>query len=559
MFYRPSTSNETALNDILKRFIAKDPAIWSDSPEIQDKIKLRLGWLDVLPLMEKHKDELKMLANEIKARKIQQVILLGMGGSSLCAHVLAQVFGPGQGSPALIALDTTDPDEIEKIIESGIDDTLFILASKSGSTLEPNAQFAYFWSKIAARTDKPGEFFIAITDPGTSLEKTAREKGFWKVFLNPADIGGRNSALSFFGLVPAAILGLDIDLIVASAKKTITACLADSNWLSNPGARLTNFLAEYTVQNRDKLTIMADDKIKPFGLWLEQLIAESTGKETRGIVPIIGESTGIPGFYGAERIFVYLRLKDTEEAQSFDAFFRELRDADFPCYEIVLDDIYDLWGQFFLWEMATALSSHFLAVNPFDEPDVALAKQKTALAMETFKAQGGFQIEFIVDQTSQFQFRSSEIASARMKGLSRSIRDMLQIVPTWGFVGFLPYLPYDPEVDEIISEMRHLTRQERGCATTIGYGPRYLHSTGQLHKGGPMNSAFFIFTRKKAKEYEEIPGIGCSFWHLQFAQACGDFDALSELHRRVIHLHLASDYKTALRGFSKLFIRAIKL
>lgn len=558
MFYRPSTSSETALNDLLRRFLDKDPTIWSDSAEIQNKIKNRLGWLDILTFMEKHKEELKKLSDEVKERNIKKVVLLGMGGSSLCAHTLDQVFGAAQGCPSLIALDTTDPDEIEKVCESGIEDTLFIMASKSGGTLEPNAQFAYFWAKMQAKTAKPGDFFVAITDPDTSLEKMAKENGFWKIFLNSADIGGRYSALSFFGLVPAAMLGLNMDKIVESAKKTITACLTDQNWHTNPGARLTDFLAENTVQSRDKLTIMSDDPIKPFGLWLEQLIAESTGKETRGMVPIIGETTGIPGFYGAERIFVYLRLKETEEAQSFDAFFKELRDADFPCYQITLDDIYDLWGQFFLWEMATAFSSHFLAVNPFDEPDVTLAKQKTAAVMETFKAQGGFNIEFIVDQTSQYQFRSSEIASAKMKGLSRSIRDMLYVVPTWGFVGFLPYLPYDPEVEEILGEMRHLTRQERGCATTLGFGPRYLHSTGQLHKGGPMNSAFFIFTRKKAKEYEEIPGVGCSFWHLQFAQACGDFDALSEVNRRVIHVHLASDYKTALRGFSKLFTRAIR-
>lgn len=561
MFYRPSYTTAEDKEAILKRFWDKDPSLWTTDRDAQQHVRNRLGWLDVLPRMKEARTNLVDFAGEVKNRGITSVVVLGMGGSSLASIVLSKVFGPEKGRPGLKVLDTTDPDEIERLVhEAGWDRTLFLVASKSGTTIEPNAQFNYFWSILEeADIPSPGSHFVAITDPGTSLEKLAAEKGFFKVFLNPPDIGGRYSALSYFGLVPAAILGLDLDLIFTRAEDMIIRCGPSVPWDQNPACRLGEFLAEYSLQNKDKLTVFTDPEIRPFGLWLEQLIAESTGKETRGIVPIVGETTGIPGFYGGERAFVYLRLKETRQEESLDGFLEELKKAQFPVYELFLVDIYDIWGQFFLWEMATAIASHFLDVNAFNEPDVRFSKEKTKAVLDFYKTQGKMPMTFWVDPQSQFQFRPSAMLADSMKGLARAIRDIFQVLPSWGYLAFLPYLPYDSEVEEVIGEMRHLARQERSCATTMGFGPRYLHSTGQIHKGGPMSAAFLIFTRKKAKDYPKIPGLDVSFWHLQFAQALGDFEALSEAKRRVIHVHLPSDYILGLRSFSKLFSRAVRL
>ncbi|MDA8162499.1 MAG: hypothetical protein M0022_06295 [Desulfobacteraceae bacterium] len=560
MFYRPSYITTAEKNAILKRFWDKDPSLWSIDQEMQQPIKNRLGWLDVLPKMMEAKAHLTGFAEEIKEMGITKVVVLGMGGSSLTSIVLKEVFGPEKGYPDLKILDTTDPDEVERLaLENAWDRTLFLVASKSGTTIEPNAQLNYLWSLLESSIPDPGSHFAAITDPGTPLEHLATKKNFLKVFLNPPDVGGRYAALSYFGLVPAAILGLDLDLIFSKAWDMINKCGPSIPWGQNPACRLSEFLADYSLQNKDKLTVLADQKIKPFGLWLEQLIAESTGKETRGIVPIVGETTGIPGFYGGERAFAYLKLKETPQEESFDGFLDELKKAQFPVYELSLADIYDIWGQFFLWEMAVAIASHFLDVNAFNEPDVRSSKEKTKKVLDTYKAQGKMPITFWIDPQSQFQFRPSGMLADSMKGLVRAIRDIFQVLPSWGYLAFLPFLPYDKEVDEIIGEMRHLARQEHGCATTLGFGPRYLHSTGQIHKGGPMSAAFLIFTRKRMKDYPDIPDLGVSFWHLQFAQALGDFEALSEANRRVIHVHLPGDYILGLRSFSKLFSRAVRL
>jgi len=560
VFFRPSQISPVDKNEILARLWVKDASLWADAPDQQDHVRRRLGWLDILPLMRPALDEILGFAREVKARGMERVVILGMGGSSLCSLVLSQVFPPREGCPRLVVLDTTDPDEVERVAEEGQwATTLFVVASKSGTTMEPDAQFRYFWPLVSAAVADPGVHFCAITDPETSLERLARDRGFCKVFLNPSDVGGRYSALSYFGLVPAALLGLDLERILTSAEKMAARCGPDVPWDENPGCLLGTFLGEFSLQNRDKFTLLADPPMRPFGLWLEQLLAESTGKDTRGIVPIFGETTGIPGFYGGERIFAYLRVKGTAWEDSFDQFVSELRQADFPVYELWVDDPYDLGGQFFLWEFATALASHFLAVNPFDEPDVEAAKARTRAVIETYRAEGQMPAKFWVDPQSQIHFRPSEMLASSLKGLSRAIRDIFQVLPTWGYFAFLPYLPYVPEVEEILAEMRHLARQEKGCATTLGYGPRYLHSTGQLHKGGPLSAAFLLFTRRRARQYPSIDGLDLTFWDIQFAQALGDFQALSEGRKRVIHVHLPEDYLLGLRSFSKVFSRAVRI
>ena len=560
MFVRPAYISLEEKNEILRRFLAKDPGLWSDDDGAREHIAQRLGWMDAPFKMEPHLEEIKAFSEEVRGRGIEQVVLLGMGGSSLAPLVLSRIFGSREGYPGLKVLDTTDPDEIENT-SSRLDPvkTLFLVASKSGTTLEPNALFAFFWEWMKARVDEPEEHFVAITDPGSPLEGLAKERGFLRTFLNQPDIGGRYSALTHFGLVPAALMGIDIERLLEEGQKMASKCLSTNDWEDNPGCGLGEFLGEYGVQSRDKLTLLFDEAIRPFGLWLDQLVAESTGKETRGLVPIIGETTGIPGFYGGERIFVYTRLKGTDPEKGLDGFVRELREAEFPVYEIEIENEYGLGGQFFLWEMAVALASHFFAVNPFDEPDVVAAKERTKEFVESYRQEGKFPVKFWVDPKSNINFRASKMLAPTMKGISRAIIDLFQVLPTWGYVAFLPYLPYDERLDELFQDMRHLVRQEKGCATTMGFGPRYLHSSGQLHKGGPMSAGFFIFTRKRSREYQEVPGYGMSFWHIQFSQALGDFEALSQENRRVLHVHLPSDYMMGLETFKRVLSRAIKL
>lgn len=558
MFHRPSYLSNVEKEAFISRFWKKDPSIWARDVENQEQIANRLGWLDVIPKMRESLGEIEGFAQDVIKRGIKRIILLGMGGSSLCPLILSQVFGSKEGFPVLNVLDTTDPDEIENVAKIGDWETiLFLVASKSGTTLEPNALFNYFWPMLENEVSDPGSHFVAITDTGTPLADLANDRGFLKVFLNPSDIGGRYSALSYFGLVPAALLGVDIDRLLQRAEDMVSRCGPDMPLDTNPGYRLGEFLGEFGVQSRDKLTILTDSPLKPFGLWLEQLVAESTGKETRGLVPIIDESTGIPGFYGGERIFVYLRIKGKPGEDSLEDFVSELRESDFPVYELWIEDLYDLGAQFFLWEMATALASYFLGVNPFDEPDVQLSKEKTRVILDVYRAEGKMPVKFWVDPNSQIHFRASEMLAASMKSLPRAIRDIFHVLPTWGYLAFLPYLPYDPEMEEVIGKMRYLVREAKGCATTMGYGPRYLHSTGQIYKGGPSSAAFFMFTRRRVKDYPEIPDFGVSFWHIQFAQAVGDFEALSEGRLRAIHVHLPSDYLGGLKDFSRVLSRSI--
>ncbi len=556
----PSRLNEEQKQEVLKRIWKEDPSVWSDDPEIQEKIKNRLGWLRCVQDMLGKVDGILDFARQVQAAGIRQVVLMGMGGSSLCPLVLSRIFPRAEGYPDLTVLDTTDPEVVEQTLEEiEIKNTLFVVSSKSGTTVEPNALFNFFYALAEKELENPGQHFMAITDSGTPLEKLAQEKGFLKTFINASDIGGRFSALSYFGLVPAALMGIDIKRLLENARDMMDKCGPDVPWKDNPAGKLGEFLGNCLILSRDKLTLMADPAIKPLCLWIEQLVAESTGKDTRGFIPIVGETTGIPSFYGSERTFVYMRMEETPEEISLDAFIRELGEAEFPVYVLRLKDIYDIGGLFFLWEMVTALVCYFEGLNPFDEPDVLLAKTKTVEVLEKYRQDGKMPVKFWVDPQSKITFRPSRLLAASMKGLTRTLRDLFQVLPTWGYLGFLPYLPYNPELEDLILEMRHMVRQECGCATVMGYGPRYLHSSGQAYKGGPISAGFLIFTRKRNRDYPEIPGFGVSFWHMQFAQAVGDFEAMEEKHKRVIHIHLPADYMLGMKSFVKVLSRAARL
>ena len=562
MFIKPSYVSQEERERILERLWKKDPSLWAEEPEEREAVSNRLGWLDIFDWTEERLGEVDSLRSELVSEGAGVVLLVGMGGSSLAPLVFSRLFKPKEDHPRLRILDTTDPDEVESALsEFDWNTDHVIVASKSGTTLEPRVLFDYLWERAAGALGegRAGSRFTAITDPGSPLEALSKERGFRRVFLNRPDLGGRYSALSFYGIVPAGLMGLDVQELLRRGREAAQASGPGVPWEENPAARLAEFLAEYGVQSRDKLTVLTDPDVKEFGLWLEQLVAESTGKETRGLVPIVGESPGIPGFYGGERIFAYLRLRGTPEEESLEGFVRELKEAEFPVYEIELRDLYDIGAQFFLWEAAVALASHFLAVNPFNEPDVVLAKERTKRVVEAYQNEGRMPVSFWVDPNSSLNFRTSSMLAASMKSLSRCLRDLFQVLPSWGYLAFLPYLPYEPEVEEAIGEMRSLVRQERGCATTLGFGPRYLHSTGQIYKGGPLSAGYIIITRKRAKDYPPVPGLGMSLWHLQFAQAAGDFEALSEARRRVIHLHLPADWRLGLDTFKRVFSRAVRL
>jgi glucose-6-phosphate isomerase/transaldolase/glucose-6-phosphate isomerase len=552
--------SEEEKNVLLKRFWDKDPGLWTGNNVSEKDILSRLGWIDIARTIKNTIPEITEFADSLKTQGIKKIVLLGMGGSSLAPLMFSRIFRTEEGFPELVILDTTDPEVVENAVsEDELQQVRFIFASKSGSTVEPNVLFSYFWEKISAISGEPGSWFIAITDPGTPLAELAEKNRFLKTFLNSPDIGGRYSALSYFGLVPAALIGADINKLIDNAIKMMDTASASTSWNSNIAGKLIDFLSINLLRSKDKLTIMTDPEIESFALWLEQLIAESSGKETLGFVPIVGESTGIPGYYGGERLFVYLRLKTSSDHGRYNDFIKELRDADFPVYVLELEDIYDIGSQIILWEIATVFSCYAIEVNPFDEPDVMVAKTKTGEILEKFRETGKIPVNLWVDPQSKMMFRPSDLLASSMKGLTRTLRDLFSILPTWGYVGFLAYLPYDDETEEIIGEMRHIVRQEQGCATVMGYGPRYLHSTGQVFKGGPASAGFIIITRKRKKDYPPIKGFDASLWHIQFAQAVGDFEALQSIGRRVVHIHLPADYKLGLKSFSKVLSRAARL
>ena len=546
-FKRPSSLSEEEKKEILAKILAKDPSAFTDDPELQKAIGNRLGWVDAPQRMRPHLEELKAFAAEVKER-FAHVVHCGMGGSSLFPLALAKIFGPEPGWPEYIVLDTTDPEEIARVEkECDFEKTLFIIASKSGTTIETVSQYRYFWEKVKAQSPNPGEHFVALTDEGTPLHREAEERGFLRVFLNPPDVGGRYAALTFVGLLPAALMGLEVERILETAEEMQATCSPDIPWELNPAAWLSEYIAERFFLGQDKLTIMADPLLRPYALWIEQLVAESLGKEYTGVIPVVGESPGSPTVYGPDRIFVYLGLRGRQDL--YRRLFSDLKEAGFPLKTYWLEDRYELGAECFRWELAVALCGVWLGLNPFDEPDVIRAKKKTKEVLENFKQTGEFPVEFYLDDDLKVGFLYAGGLKVQYPRLRASVKKFMYDTPPWGYFAFLPYLPYDPEIEEVFNDLRTLFRGRRQCSTILGFGPRYLHSTGQLFKGGPRSGRFIIFTRKGRRAEQEIPGAGYTFWDLQFAQACGDFQALSEDERPVIHIHLSENYKEELKRF----------
>jgi transaldolase/glucose-6-phosphate isomerase len=505
-----------------------DPKLFSGDPAHETSIKSRLGWLRSPALMQTKLVELATFTAEIRAAGFTDAVLLGMGGSSLAPEVLSSTFGGKQGL-RLHVLDNTDPAavaRVDKAIEGK--KTLYIVASKSGGTIEIQSFERYFWRKVLAQSEgdvaRAGACFVAITDPATRLGQLAEEKKYRRVFVNPADIGGRYSALSYFGLVPATLVGADVEGLVTKGAEMAAASAAVVPAPELAALRLGVILAVAAKSGRDKLTLVTSPELASFGSWIEQLVAESTGKEGMGVVPIDLEPVGAPAEYGDDRLFVYLRLGEGDAAQS--RAVGALEKAGQPVVYLSLEDRAALGRELFRWEVATAIAGAVLGVNPFDEPNVTEAKLATAALLAT-QAQGG--------QVSQ---PSPEDVCG--PGDVERLRAHLSQVKAGDYVALCAYLTRTDARDALLAKLRLTIRARGKNATTVGYGPRFLHSTGQLHKGGANNGVFLQLTADTAADLP-VPGEAYSFATLRDAQALGDLQVLRRRGRRVLRVNLGAD------------------
>lgn len=529
-----------------ERLWAKDASLWKTDPEIQKQIKNRLGWLTVTGAMRGSCGELMEFAGSIKDAGFTHIVLLGMGGSSLCPEVCRKTFGVAAGYPDLKVLDSTDPATILKVEGSvNLKTTLFILASKSGTTIEVLSLYRYFSGRLQAKMEGPiGEQFIAITDPGTPLEKLAREEKFRRIFLNPPDIGGRYSALSYFGIVPAVIIGIDLKGFLDRAEEMVSASLSSIPVRDNPGIKLGAILGELGGQGRDEVTFLCSPAIGSFGCWLEQLLAESTGKEGKGLVPIEGEEIGKPDVYGNDRLFIYLKV-DSFSDRELDQKVQTLQEAGHPVVRIHLRDTLDLAGEFFRWEVATATAGAILGINPFDEPNVTESKEETKEILIESQKTGRLPLRSPVLEDNSIRIYA--YSKVRIKGSPGDfLRLFLDQSQTSDYLAIMAYLERSDLHDLLLQRFRIIIRDRYHIATTLGYGPRFLHSTGQLHKGGP-NKGLFIQITTGDREELPIPGEPYGFSFLKQAQALGDYISLTNRGCRIIEIRLGLDPQADLR------------
>jgi transaldolase / glucose-6-phosphate isomerase len=540
--------------NLAKRVWDKDPAFWKPDPAQQSEITDRLGWLTVSDTMRDALPRLHDLRDSLAKAGVTSAVLLGMGGSSLAPEVLRETFGVGAGLPDLITLDSTDPATI-LAVEQRIDlaRTVFIVASKSGGTLETLSQYKYFYAKTLALHEgnavSAGAQFIAITDPGTKLEALASDRQFLTTFRNPADIGGRYSALSFFGLVPAAIIGIDVEKLLDRADAMRTACAAQVAGGSNPGVWLGSILGAGALRGRDKVTFIVSPPIATFGYWLEQLIAESTGKEDKGILPIEGEAVGDPSVYGQDRIFAYLRT-DTGFDQAQDAAVARLEAAGQPVVRLSLRDTYDMAAEFYRWEFATAVAGALIGINAFDQPNVQESKDNTDRILTKYAQERTLHEPAPTLRTSSGYV--TLIAEGERESALRQARSLQAALTTLAgeagpgdYVAMLAYIQRTPQTEAALQRIRIRLRNLRRVATTLGYGPRFQHSTGQFHKGGPNTGVFLQFVASDATDVA-IPGAPYTFGTLKAAQALGDLQSLIAHGRRAVRIDLGADIAAGL-------------
>ena len=547
-------------HDKVRRLWQDDASLWTNADEPK-----WLGWLGIVEEQIKQRDSLQQLAAEIKRDGFTDVLLLGMGGSSLCPEVLAKTFGHVSGFPRLHVLDSTDPAQV-KAFEKQVDlaKTLFIVSSKSGSTLEPNIFKQYFFERIKQTigADKAGNRFIAITDPGSKMQQAAESDRFRHIFFGLPSIGGRYSALSNFGMVPAAVMGLDVAKFLDRTKEMVTACGASLPVEENPGVMLGIILGTAARNRRDKITIITSPGISDLGAWLEQLLAESTGKQGEGIIPVDRELLGAPGVYGNDRLFVYLR-QDSAPNGAQDAGIALLARADQPVVRISLSDVCDLGQEFFRWEIATAVAGSIIGINPFDQPDVEASKVATRSLTSAYEKDGSLPAETPLLEDGGIKLftdpRNAEAlanAAGEDKSLAAFLRAHFNRIEDGDYLALLAYIPMNDANEARLQEMRHALRDRKHVATCLGFGPRFLHSTGQAYKGGPNSGVFLQVTCDDAADLP-VPGQKYSFGVVKAAQARGDFQVLAERGRRALRVHLPKDVGAGLTKLREAFRQAL--
>ena len=512
--------------EIVKRIWDKDHTVWKSDPT---EITNRLGWLTVIDRMREEIAVLEAFSSEVREAGFLYVVLLGMGGSSLGPEVLRRTFGRQEGYPEIMVLDSIDPDWIKQVQDYiDLEHTLLLVSSKSGTTIEPVLLFEHFKSLIESvvGADQVSSHFAVVTDPGTPLAKQARDEGFRRVFENPSDIGGRYSVLSFFGLVPAVLAGIDIRKLLNQAEQMKNACATGDDVRENPGCLLGAIMGMMALKGRDKLTLITSPDVSAFGLWAEQLIAESTGKEGKGIIPIADEPLVDPQYYGEDRFFVFLRL-DNDDNADVDAAIKAIEDSGQPIVILQMQDKNDIAAEFFRWEFAIAVAGSLLGIQPFDQPDVQSAKDATSGVLKVHAETGSFP-----------QIKAGH-----------SLEKLLAQAANGKYLSIMAYIVQSPETDRFIADFRKIVIEKYSIATTFGYGPRFLHSTGQLHKGGPNNGLSLQLTVDHTDDLP-IPGRAYTFGQLTNAQAMGDLEVLQQSGRSIVNLHFSDGDNAAAKGLS---------
>ena len=519
----------------------KDPTVWRKEPAEQAELANRLGWLDLANTMQKEIENLEKFAGEIKT-DFNDIVLLGMGGSSLAPEVYFKTFGNKDGYPHLTILDSTHPLSVKNIIDHyDLKRTLFIVSSKSGGTVETMSFFYTFYNEVKKFSSEPGKQFIAITDPGSGLENLAKQNNFRKIFSTPSDVGGRYSALTFFGLAPAGLIGMDLHLFLTKAKEMMDKCKPEVEVKDNPGFYLGALLGTLALNRIDKVTFFASPKISSFPVWAEQLIAESTGKDDKGILPVADETFKSTDVYGKDRVFVFLRLKDDDNS-GLDITYKEVSKKNFPIISIELNDLYDLSQEFYRWEMATALAGASLDIHPFNQPNVQLAKTMATESLSAYKSTGSLPKEEpkLVDGKLSFY---GDVEAGNASGY---IENFLSGIREGDYIAINAFIPMTKTNEDLLQNFRLKLRDKYKIATTLGFGPRFLHSTGQLHKGGASNGYFIEITSDIETDLD-VPGQGYSYGVLVNAQALGDLKALRSKDRKVIRINITGNIEERLK------------
>ena len=543
-----------------RRLFAGDASLWTGRDEAK-----WLGWIGIVKQQLDNLGSLVSLRDEIRQAGFGHVLLLGMGGSSLCPEVLKETFGTVAGWPELFVLDSTDPAQVTAFAERvDLERTLFIVSSKSGSTLEPNIFKVYFFDKVKqlVGADQVSSRFIAVTDPGSNLEKEAKADGFRHIFPGVKTIGGRYSALSNFGMVPAAAMGLDVEKLLRGAERMLRACEPGVPAKKNPGLELGTILGLAAGQGIDKLTLVASPGLHDLGAWLEQLVAESTGKEGKGIIPVDREKVTRPEAYSDDRVFAYVRLDEAPDADQ-DRAVAALEKAGRPVVTIHVATKYDLAAEFLRWEIATPIAGALLGINPFNQPDVEASKIATRALTDEYEKTGtlpseapffeGEAVKLFADPANVDELKKAVRGG---RSLTMYVKAHLDRIGKGDYLAVLGYVPMTARHEELLQALRHSVRDKKRVATCLGFGPRFLHSTGQAYKGGPASGVFLQITCDDGKDVP-VPGQRYTFGIVKAAQARGDFQVLADRKRRALRVHLGPDVAAGLEILNRAVTQAL--